>query len=886
MAEPHRKSSNWRPEAVTKTQPTLFKDEDMAPKPPAKGVTRVDVHTRPNEPTTGPVRHTIDSTAARAVRTTQRSDSMLADVDLNAITPAPAVTISQPLFTPEVVVLASQQPLRHYWISNEAQLPQADTEGFRTFRGRRYGNVTEGGVVHIVTEPETGQYQAKLPSELQPSGPMLSYDLGSQLWRPLADFAPITYPLPVGRLQGFRTDLDFSGIEPGPDKLHRYQGKLYVVIEKHAYQILHDQDSSSPQTPVKRIVRAEDAVARDDQNLYIATRPGRSEPIVHDVVDGWVGILVGGISGMPRVRKSNIAATAVASLELRLKNDTEAINQAVVDSRQLETEWRTAKGKEDERRTTVAMEVQIRRLMLLLDDSASFYLNQREALAMVKTSTVYKKELLERQLAQVAAYTRVMFFRDARHMQELRTPVDILEAYRTAASYLANKLVLMEKRQQIASDILKSSPSSQSELTEVGFDPADIHAVTARWIDARSRLLTEVPMSADFVPAQLAIAFSEATTAFQAIERMPDDARIAVLSMLLDQCAAIRASYERFPLPPDPAHVNSRNAITQAIRAFENTLEERLVRYHQSLERVMALPIHDQPIDFDFIPAQERAGVTPPPKRVFRARHHGNFKICIGQSRRTLAGDEVIDVMSADNPSQTLRTYEHKEGEWQKIVATQDKTLGALMSEANESLAAIEAHLAGARQDERTKETASNILDSLGAKAEELDDLRVQIEQSPNPLATEVEPLIQRLRENSQRLRSEGEGIRVRLYKDKTVLSADRVAYLISHGHLSVKRTHDRVARGKGEYKEFLSIYSVNDRQTGEPLWHVHFHYEKQDSPALNFKVKGGHLKTLAQSGSGVTSQRLDEQAGRPHVRIWRETIDGRTAQKIFDLAD
>lgn len=858
----------------------------MSPKPPARGVTSVDVHTRPNEPTTAAVRRQIDSPAAHALRTAQRSDSTPADVDLEAITAAPAVTISQPLSTREVVNPASQQPLRHYWISNEAQLPHADAEGFRTFKGRRYGNVSEGGVVHIVSEAETGRYRAKLPSELLPSGPTLSYDIGSQLWRPLADFAPITYPLPVSRLQGFRTDLDFTGVEPGPDQLHRHLGKLYVVIEKHPYQVLHDQDASSPQTPVKRIVRPEDAIARDEQNLYVASRPGRSEPIVHDAVDGWVGILVGGISGMPRARTSNIAATAVASLELRLKNDTEAINQAVVDSRQLETEWREAKGKEGERGAAVAMEVQIRRLMLLLDDSASFYLNQREALAMVKTSTVYKKELLERQIAQVAAYTRLMFVRDARHMQELRTPVDILEAYRTAASYLANKLALMEKRQQIASDALKSSPSSQSELTEVGFDPSDIHAVTARWIDARSRLLTKVPMGADFVPAKLAIAFSEATTAFQAIERMPDDARIAVLSTLLDQCAAIRASYERFSLPPEPAHVSSRNEITQAIRAFENTLEDHLARYHQDLERIMALPIHDQPIDFDFIPAQDRTGGTPAPKRVFRARHHGNFKICIGQSRRTPAGEEVIDVMSADNPAQTLRTYERKEGEWQKIVTTQDKTLGALMTEADESLAAIEAQLAGARQDERAKETASNILDRLGAKAEELDDLRVQIEQSPNPLATDVEPLIQRLRQNSQRLRSEGEDIRVRLYKDKTVLSADRVAYLINHGHLSVRRTHNRVVRGKGEQKEFLSIYSVNDRQTGEPLWHVHFHYEKQDSPALNFKVKGGHLKTLAQSRSGVTSQRLDEQAGRPHVRIWRETIDGRTAQKIFDLAD
>ncbi|MNR55407.1 hypothetical protein D3C85_1757740 [compost metagenome] len=53
----------------------------------------------------------------------------------------------------------------------------------------------------------------------------------------------------------------------------------------------------------------------------------------------------------------------------------------------------------------------------------------------------------------------------------------------------------------------------------------------------------------------------------------------------------------------------------------------------------------------------------------------------------------------------------------------------------------------------------------------------------------------------------------------------------------------------------------------------------------LNFTAKGGHLKTLEQSGLGASSQRQDEQAGREHVPIWRETIDGRTAQKIFELA-
>jgi hypothetical protein len=93
------------------------------------------------------------------------------------------------------------------------------------------------------------------------------------------------------------------------------------------------------------------------------------------------------------------------------------------------------------------------------------------------------------------------------------------------------------------------------------------------------------------------------------------------------------------------------------------------------------------------------------------------------------------------------------------------------------------------------------------------------------------------------------------------------------------------VQLGKGNKKDFLDVYTLNDRQTDTPLWHAHFHYADKDSPAQNFTAKGGHLKTLQQSRLGTSSQRRDEQAGRAHVRIWREDIDLSTAQQIFQLA-
>ncbi len=857
----------------------------MSPKLPLRGVITVDVHTRAAEPTTGTARRPTAPATGHEMHTSQNLGRTPADVDLDEIRPAPVVSISPTSYSSQPVTHAVQEPLKHYWIGAEVQLPEADAEGFRFFKGRRYVDVPDGGTVHVLADPQTGQYRARLTSELQPSGPVLSRDPDSNLWRPLDDFAPIRYPLTANRLEAFRAHPDFTDVVPDPDHLHRFNGKLYVVIDKHAYQVLHDQDCSSPHTAVMRIVRPEDPIARDDLNRFVATRPGRSEPVVYDPRIGWMGMAVGGVSGMPNPRRNTIVKSAVSNVTTRLTNDTVEINAAVLSAIQLETEWHAAKGLPTERDAVVKLEVQIRRLIPLLEKSRDYYLNRRNELALVKDSTVYKKELLERQIALVGAYTRLMIVRDTRSLQELRAPTDILETYRTAAKYLEEKLATMEKRQQTAADVLKSSPSSQIELTEAGFDPYEIHTVTARWVDARSRLLTDVPTGTNFIPARLAGAFAEVTLTFQTIEDMPYDARIAVLSMMLDQCAAIRASYQRFALPADAAHAKSRDEITQAIQAFETTVEEHLDRYHHNLEKASALPVNEQPIDFDFIPAQDRAGPAQAPRRVFRARHHGTYRICIGQPRRTLSGEEVIDVMSTDHQPQALRTYERHEGEWQRIVPTRDTPLDTLMAEATQGLEQTESHLHSARQEERARETASNILHTLDKKAEELDDLRSQIERAPNPLATVTAPLIQRLRQDSQRLRDEGENIRVRLYKDKTYLSADRIAYLISHGHLSAKQTLVRAHRGKGEDKHYLDIYVLNDRQTREPLWHAHFKYDRPETPAMNFKVKGGHLKTLAQSGSGASSQRMDEQAGRPHVAIWRHTLDGRTAEKIFALA-
>ncbi|MCO8310314.1 NEL-type E3 ubiquitin ligase domain-containing protein [Pseudomonas mandelii] len=282
----------------------------MPIKSPPKGSTTGNTHIRP-APSPDVNTPRLDTIPRTGFDTSLEISSPLrpgsSNPDLDAINPAPTVMIHP---TTSVV-----EPPRHvdrtlerYLLTAAVGLPAADAEGFRTFKGRLYVEVAEGRVVLVGKDPQSGLWRARLASELQSSGPVMLRDPESGLWHRLEDFEPITFPLSDTRLEPFRTGLEFNDAEPRSDGLHRFDGKLYVVIENHAYQVLRDPDASTPLAAVMRIVRSEDPVASDSANLYIATRPGRSEPIVFDAIQGWVGTTVAGAGGMLRSDGSSAPA--------------------------------------------------------------------------------------------------------------------------------------------------------------------------------------------------------------------------------------------------------------------------------------------------------------------------------------------------------------------------------------------------------------------------------------------------------------------------------------------------------------------------------------------------------------------------------------------------
>ena len=288
-----------------------------------------------------------------------RPGRLPAQADIDAIEPAPTITVHQPQVSIEIPRSESHS-LEHYWVPSATGLTDRNADGLRTHKNRQYAEVP-GGIVLVGKDPETGLYRARLPSESRPSGPVLLRDSSSGVWHELEQFEPIGIPLSTTRLQSFRTPLDFSGVQRGTDGLHRFNGRLYAVIDDHSYRVLHDIDASTPSTAVMRIVREQDPVARDDANTYIATRPGRSEPIIFDAHEGWLGTEVGGAGGMFR---SEPGSSSNTSLRARFAS---AINQL-----------RTPESRAQKLFPDLSKE-EITRLLRSKGDDVRVFLTQREA---------------------------------------------------------------------------------------------------------------------------------------------------------------------------------------------------------------------------------------------------------------------------------------------------------------------------------------------------------------------------------------------------------------------------------------------------------------------------------------------------------------------------
>lgn len=867
----------------------------MAVKSPPRINVSVDVHTPSQRSTTenisDPLHRISTLLPTRAARDLSVSQGTIpVDVKPDAILPPPPVTVKVHAIgadpaTPARSAQSAQSALERYRISSIAVLPETDADGFRIHKGRRYVDLPDNHITMVAMDADAGLYRAKLASELAPSGPALVRDVDSGLWHPLNEMAYTPLPLTDTSLQAFRTDLDFSAAEPGSDGLFRHNGKLYAVVHGHAFQAMHDLDASTPTHKVWRIVNPKDPVATDSANIYRASRSGETRAITRNEDNIWVAILTGLRGGM---RRNEGSPANMALLMQRYEPFQNAHTALIESSTQYDALWSQARQQIDTAARTaalVAVEVHLLKHIRKQTAFVQSLVDNRDWLTLLKSGGLFKEELHTFRVERVEYLNRLMAVMDLR-ARPAATDVSA-ENCKKIITHLNKKLKILDERQTVMEQIRKASPGAAAQLTELSQQVPAADRVNFNKLTLYVHLFADTPTHS---PDTTMPSLSAIDLITGDLRNVPEREHPMVLLLALDQLRGDRSRFETLLAAQNPKSEYLEEIIA-LIEPIEKRIENKLTEILDVSERRTDLPSFDQDIDFDFIPAQPvnaEASRPAPAKKMFRTRQHGNYRVLVGETEAAADGSITINVPDPLRPDSPPRRYKKIDDEWLPVLPPIIRTpRPQLIAEANRLLAGVEDHRAYARTQEAQKANPTKIVEDLGKETHLLNEQARQLENHE----TEVEDrviikLAGQLRAAADALTHQGQETLARMYKNKDVLDIMRLNYLLDRDELRARKRVDRKQSGKGKGRSFLDVYSISDRRDDAPLWEAHFHYDRQDSHRLNFTVKGGHLKTLEQSRRGAESQRRDEQAGLAHVAIWRETFDGKTAQKIFLLAD
>ncbi|MFM9382724.1 hypothetical protein [Pseudomonas sp. UV AK001] len=852
----------------------------MPAKPPSKGVTSVEVHNPPLRPTHDHLPRHDASHAFRPVEHSlingQTSGRIPHSTDPDMISPAPSVSVS------ETTAITTLPLLDAYRVGPNYRLPVADASGFRRFKGRQFVDMHDGSILQISLDPDTALYRARLGSESRPSGPILFHDPHSNRWHPLIDFEKIPLPLSASRLETFRTPLDFSGAAPDSDGLHGFEGKRYVIIEGHAHQVMRDVDASSPERNVWRVVNPKDPVAADSENIYRASRSGETLAITRNPDGIWTTSLDGLKGGMRRTAQTRDNKAYLLQRYAPIRSAFEALGTS--DKRFVELRDSTLylpKGSQAEKEALIRLEVHIIKHTRMQAEYAKSLIENKDWLILLKAGGLYKSELHTLQLERVDYFNKLIAVMDRRGHPDLNAIT--VESLKNDFAHLNKKLKIMDDRQVVMEQVRKADRSATSELDELNRGVPTVDQIRYNQYSICLRLIFDAPEGTPTFGTR-------SVTALHLLKKDIHDvsgfSEPLALQLLLENIRSDRARFESLDTSADPVKAEYVRQALSLMDTFETKVDNRLNAFHEQVVSNSQLPLYDQDIDFDFLSEQPTgvAEVTAP-RKLFRTRHHGTYRVLVGVQETAADGNVTLKVPDLFKPNQPPSRYEKIEGEWRRVrPATTLTPRSQLVSDATESLARVDEHVTQARIMEDRNANPTNIVELLGAETDRFRDLAQRLEATERVTEdAEASGLISRLRTAAASMDAEGQNILIRMYKNKDVLDVLRLNFLLDHSQLKVVKTVERKQMGKGRDKSFLDVYLINDRSNNAPLWEAHFHYDRQDRPALDYTLKGAHLKTLEQSKLGSAFQQREEQAGRPHQRIWREFISPRVAQKLFD---
>ncbi len=722
-----------------------------------------------------------------------------------------------------------------------------------------------------------------------------------------------SFTLGPGRLAHFRQAVDLTGSVADNQGIYTLANKRYIEHDSATFQVLHDREASTPVQPVWRIVHPDDSVANDPDNVYVVTRPGRSEPVVRSPEKGWLGVLAGGLGGMPRRSRALEA-------DIRLQTQLVAATQELLDweikvdslAKQLTPRAEKINERLDEAHPTALEKVEwavfrglVERMTGFREEKLKLY-EQHRALFKKEPEYASTHAFDEAQChAQILAdCSLVVITLHLEHLERLAPlgPFSVTEvpSFRQHClehiRALSLKLPYADRTQSIL-EKLKDTPYAEfASLRDgvVASRPANPYYTRAALCQFRLWLLSigdPVNPSAAATPSlaltELATTLRCAALTLKATEELPAQLQINVLDTLQRQfergARELQILGETFTEPREVAHLK---ATAELIAYFEQFASQRLQQRYDAATTEAELQRNDDEIDFDFIPQRPgtSSGPTQPPKKLVRYKIRGRHVTVIGTARKEQ--DELyLDVesqpMDAAGPPNPVYK-KTQSGPWTAGGTAEQSpgvTLEATRLAARNAVDAVASQKAEADAMVKRYDPIS-IVERLEQHAQRADQLHEKLRGSGDSNDT---ALLSALTHASQTLQAYGQRLKLALYKNPDVPDLNRLRYLLDNDQVQVTAVQVRKPLGKGAGRHFLDTYRIDDRENGKPLWVAHFHYASKDADKLAFEFKGGHLKTLAQEHQGAEHQAQQEREGKAITPIWRVAFDPANARRLFD---
>jgi hypothetical protein len=772
-------------------------------------------------------------------------------------------------------------------------------------------------------------------------GAELASKLGQQAldqrWE-LAGLLPQTdhYPLGPTRLAPFRQTPALEGIKPGDDGIYALNGKCFIAIGEGIYQVLHDRQASSPAQAVWRIVRPQDPVADAPDNVYVASRPGRSEPVTLVAGSGWQGVMVGGLGGggrgkgsrleqlraknqKERERAENAKEEGGASTYSSIANEINVLGTKIEAFDRLEpTVIKLSKeptGRETARKkymehyqnlsTYIALveknKAELRKTQPTLDFHE--YLNPHRVTqihCLNKAATLIEADLIH----QLDVHNLDVNLRpgpevlsnDSNALSDFRKSQALcLEAFtRRLPITQAHEQTLEKINRSILSDaqqkaIAQQLPASRDLLLDI--------------VSLRSLLLCvsdttdlQVPFTFNIEPKLLANQFNHAARLFNRLDETPLLNRFALLADIAEQLDRVKSGFELlkadYPALVEPRNEQHLTACIEIVSDCHNLCDEQLKLWLKENQDSPSSSKNLEHIDFDFLPASTLLPSASQPsthrkKRIIGVKRHGHYRLIQAEQRGDDGNDLImIGTDETATPRQVSRTAQ---GAWQVTLLAPQRTLQQLDGAATQKLEGIDQMIQRATSNAQRKDAiAANICEPLHDRADELAALVAQYDKQgiQSPLDQARQDRRQQLVQHVTELRQLAQEITLTIYKNPQKPNADYLTYLIEHQQVQVRKlTTTRLVIGKGKNKNHMDRYVITDLQRN-PLWAAHFHYPAADTPREQFAYRSGHLKTLDDESKGVNFQRELEQRGLKVHQILRVEVPTRLAQALFKLAD